>query len=386
MIVGRGEERVMGEKAMSDAVMSDTGRKDGLRRGDTGIESLGALAFGPGDVLFVADSRRAKVVAVDVADHSTSVATGPLDMSDLDGTLAAYLGCDPADVSVKDLAVHPRTGNLYLSVMRGTGNAGQAVLVRIDRADGTVSDLPLDDLAFADVDLVDAPTEDDPRQDFRLGEGEEMDFGGRKFRIARVPARLSSITDLAYVDGMVLVAGLANEEFASTLRRIPFPFSGEQAMTGLEIFHVSHGVWETAAPIRTFVPYQGGASILASYTCTPLVHFPLADLAPGGKAKGRTVAELGAGNQPLDIVSFRQDGEEHLLVSHTSHPLMKISCADIDRQGALTEPKGPEGVPRTLPDLAGISLMDNLDDDHIVAVQTDGSGVRHLRTLKTASL
>ena len=88
------------------------------------------------------------------------------------------------------------------------------------------------------------------------------------------------------------------------------------------------------------------------------------------------VAELGAGNQPLDIVSFQQGGAEHLLVSHTAHPLMKIACADIDRQEALTEPKEPAGVPRTLPDLAGVSLMANLDDDHILAVQDDESGAR----------
>jgi hypothetical protein len=116
------------------------------------------------------------------------------------------------------------------------------------------------------------------------------------------------------------------------------------------------------------------------------VHFPLSDLTAGGHAKGRTVAELGAGNQPLDIVSFQQGGAEHLLVSHTAHPLMKIACADIDRQEALTEPKEPAGVPRTLPDLAGVSLMANLDDDHILAVQADESGARHLRSLKTASL
>ena len=61
---------------------------------------------------------------------------------------------------------------------------------------------------------------------------------------------------------------------AAGLRRIPFPFPERaDSVTGnnLEIFHVSHGKWETAAPIRAFVPYQDGRSILASYTCTPVV-------------------------------------------------------------------------------------------------------------------
>jgi len=142
-----------------------------------------------------------------------------------------------------------------------------------------------------------------------------------------------------------LIAGLSNEEFSSKLRRIPFPFSDEVTGSNLEIFHVSHGKWETAAPIRAFVPYDGGRSILASYTCTPVVHFPLADLAPGAKAVGRTVAELGAMNQPLDMVSFAQDGEEHLLVANSSHGLVKIACRDIDSQVPLTEPREPVGCP-----------------------------------------
>jgi hypothetical protein len=241
-------------------------------------------------------------------------------------------------------------------------------------------------VAHAVADLTDAPAEDDPRLDTVLGDGEAHEYNGRVIRVTRVPARLSAITDLAYVDGTVLVAGMSDEEFSSTLRRIPFPFDGRQASSNLEIFHVSHGAWETAAPIRTFVPYAGGDAILASYTCTPLVHFPMTDLADGARATGRTVAELGWGNQPLSMVAFQQDGAEHLLVSHTAYPPMKIACADIDAQEALTEPKAPVGVPRTLEDLAGVTLLATLDEAHVLAVQADEAGTRSLRSLKTASL
>jgi hypothetical protein len=191
---------------------------------------------------------------------------------------------------------------------------------------------------------------------------------------------------MAYVDGTLLVAGMSNEEFSSNLRRLPFPFTGEMTENSLEIFHVSHGKWETAAPIKTFVPYEGGRSILASYTCTPVVHFPLADLAPGTKTTGRTVAELGAMNQPLDMVSFTQDGGEYLLVSNTSHGLIKIACSDIDSQAALTEPKEPIGVPREVEALQGVSRLASLNGTYVLALQKDETGERHLRSLKTASL
>ncbi len=37
---------------------------------------------------------------------------------------------------------------------------------------------------------------------------------------------MQTITDMEYVNGNVIVAGLSNEEWASALRSIPFPFNG----------------------------------------------------------------------------------------------------------------------------------------------------------------
>jgi hypothetical protein len=361
----------------------------GMAMGTPQLESVGPITFGPDDVLFVADNKRAAIVAIDVADPSPSAAGEPFDLDDLDARVASYLGCPVKDVFVRDLAVHPRTHNVYLSVIRGAGDAARPAILRIDRVDGSVSALLLEGVPYSEVLLADAPAIDDERTETSLAEGDEgedVTFGDRTFRVLRTPVRMSTVTDLKYIEGTLLVAGLSNEEFASTLRRIRFPFTGDVAATGLEIFHVSHGQWETAAPIRTFVPYEGGSSILASYTCTPLVHFPLDELQPGARAKGRTVAELGSGNTPLDIVTFTRDGEDHLLISHTRHPLMKIACRDIDAQAALTEPREPVGVPRQLPDLEGIGRMDNLNGDYVLVVQRDAEGRRHLRSLKTASL
>jgi hypothetical protein len=365
----------------------------GLRLGTASIGSAGPITFGPEGILFLADNAAARVYAVDVADPGATAGIEPFDLDDVDTRVGAFLGCGPDDVAIRDLAVHPRSHNVYLSVQRGRGDAGQAVLVRIDRLEGSVTDVALVDVPIASVALTDAPAEDDERVVITLpkgDEGEELQVGERTIRILRQPIRTATVTDMAYVDGALLVAGLSNEEFSSKLRRIPFPFpaSNADAVTGnnLEIFHVSHGKWETEAPIRTFVPYQGGQSILASYTCTPVVHFPLAELTPGTKTVGRTVAELGAMNQPLDMVSFVQGGEEHLLVANSAHGLIKIACRDIDAQAPLTEPKAPVGVPRETEDLQGITRLANLDDGHVLALQVDGSGRQHLRSLKSASL
>ena len=291
----------------------------GLRRGRVDLRSAGPITFGPAGILFLADNAAATVLAVDVADPGPAGGSEPFDLADVDARVGSFLGCEPADVVIKDMAVHPQSHNVYLSVQRGHGAAAQAVLMRISRLDGSVTDVPLEDVPVAAAAIGDAPAEDDERLDITLplgDEGEELQVGERKIRILRRPIRTSTVTDMAYVDGTLLIAGLSNEEFSSRLRRIPFPFRAGVTGSSLEIFHVSHGKWETAAPIRAFVPYDGGASILASYTCTPVVHFPLADLTDGAKAVGRTVAELGAVNQPLDMVSFDQDGRARPLDRH----------------------------------------------------------------------
>jgi hypothetical protein len=361
----------------------------GLEVGRADIRSAGPIAFGPDGILFVADNAGARVLAVDVADSGEVAGPEPFDMDDVDARIGSFLGCASEDLVIRDIAVHPLSHNVYLSVQRGGGDAGQAVLIRIDSADGTITDVPLDAVPLAEAAIADAPAADDERLDITLplgNEGEELKVGERTIRILRQPIRTSTVTDMAFVNGKLLVAGLSNEEFSSRLRRIPFPFSSDGTASSLEIFHVSHGKWETAAPIRAFVPYAGGTSILASYTCTPVVHFPLADLTDGAKTVGRTVAELGAVNQPLDMVSFTRDGQEYLLVANSAHGLVKIACRDIDGQEPLTEPTEPVGVPREAKDLQGIRRLANLGSDHVLVLQADASGHQHLRSLKTASL
>jgi hypothetical protein len=366
---------------------------DGMKPGTPQLKSGGPIAFGPDDVLFVADNRSATVYAIDVADDGEAGPADTFDLDDLDSKLCGFLGCSLEDLVLRDMAVHPRTHNIYFSIMRGRGSAGVPLILKLDHRDATLSEVSLENVRFSQVSIENAPAEDDQRTDFSLVEPDgnevavnEIELPDRTLKIAMMPARMATITDLAYADGVLLVAGMSNEEFASNLRRIPFPFNGEAIDNSTEIFHVSHGMWETAAPIRTFVPYEGGKSILASYTCTPLVHFSLGALKGGDQVKGRTVAELGHGNQPLDMVSYSQGSDEYVLVANSSYPLMKFASNDIDAQAGLTEPQEPRGVSRVEVDVPGVIRMDNFNGDYVLVLQQDDSGSRHLRSLKTASL
>jgi len=367
----------------------DTG-KYGLAVGTPAIKSVGPLTFGPDGILFVADNVGATIFAIDLDDADPASKTHVVNVENLDSRLAAYLGCPREDVSIRDMAVHPSSENVYLSVMRGSGADGIPLVIKV-AADGTISDVPLDDIAFSQTTIQDAPAQNDERTDGRVVRGDREGEArvmpsGKTLHIARDRLRNVAVTDMAYLDGMLLVAGASNEEFSSTLRRVPFPFTGDTASNSLEIFHVSHGRYETAAPIRTFMPYAGNSSVVASYTCTPVVHFSLGDFQPGSQVKGRTVAELGSGNTPIDILSFTRDGDEYLLVSNTRHPLIKIACKDIEGQQGLTEPKQPVGVPREALPHEGVSRMANLNHSYVLMMQEDPAGDVHLRSYASASL
>jgi hypothetical protein len=364
--------------------------KYGLEVGTPDIKSVGPITFGPEGILFVADNAGAAIFAIDVGDDGMSTASSRLEVDHLDARLAAFLGCGRGDVAIRDMAVHPSSRTVYLSVMRGSGLAAVPLIIRVE-ADGSLSEVPLENVPFSQMVIDNAPAPDDDRQDVRVvvgsdREGEELQVGEIRLRIARDKLRTSTVTDMAWIDGLLLVAGASNEEFSSALRRIAFPFNGDLLTNSLEIYHVSHGQYETASPIRTFVPYGGNTSVLASYTCTPVVHISLTDIESGTQAKGRTVAELGAMNQPLDMISYEREGEEYLLVSNTRHPLIRIACRDIDGQEGLTAPKEPVGVPRDALAPEGVTRMANLGASHVLMMQRDADGELHLHSYDTAAL
>jgi hypothetical protein len=190
--------------------------------------------------------------------------------------------------------------------------------------------------------------------------------------------RMDTITSLAYVKGKVYIAGLSNEEFASTLRAVPYPFQAAEKGAGIEIFHRAHGRFETASPVRTFVPFEINqeASILAAYTCTPLVRIPVSELKPGNKVKGTTIAELGSGNRPLDMIVYSKGGKNFILMANSSRGVMKLPADNLETFKPITARTDIAGVPyETVSALQGVQQLDKLDDGNAVVLVASGSSV-----------
>lgn len=377
-------------------VSETDGLPTGFELGSPGLRSVGPLTFSPDGVLFVADNAQARIVALDFSADDQKIDVVELD--NLDERLAAVLGCAVGDVFIRGLATHPLSGAPYLSVMRGSGESAVPLLIMIGDG-GALSEVGLDRVGYASTSIEDAPAADDIRLErYVVPDGDpqgtplEVPQAGVTVWVGQDSMRNTTVTDLAFVGGELLVAGASNEEFVSTLRRIPVPFGGQAQTSSLEIFHVSHGQYETQSPIRTFVACGGGAGVLASYTCTPMVYFPLSDLAGSAThVVGRTVADLGAASSPLDMVCYSHAGEEYALVSNARHPLMKIACRDIDAQSALTQAREdpatlqqPVGVPREMLPHKGVTRM-AVADGHVLMLQRDDAGL-HLRAYSSASL
>ena len=328
----------------------------GMQTGKVDLKSAGALAIGPDGIVFVGDTLGAKIVALDVDDRTPSKAPANLEIKGVNEKIAAMLGTAADQILIQDVVVNPVSKNVYLAVSRGRGADAVPFLLRADPA-GKLSEVSLANIKHQSVSLVDQPTAD--RQ------------------------RMETITQLKYVDGKVMVAGLSNEEFSSSLRAIPFPFQSADKGAGIEIWHGSHGRFETNAPVRTFVPYEinGEKAILAAYTCTPLVRIPVSDLKAGNKVKGTTIAELGAGNKPLDMIVYAKDGKHFILMANSSRGVMKLTGDHLEGFSPITAKTEVTGVPyETIADLKGVQQLDKYDDTRALVLM-GANGSLDLRTV-----
>jgi len=300
--------------------------KVNLPVGKVPLTSAGSLAFGPDGILFVADSVGAKIVAIDTND-AKPVAKASINVEGVDGKIAAMVGVPADQIVINHVVVNPISKNSYLSASRGKGPDAAPLIAKVDTA-GKITLLSLDSAPNEAVSLVDAP---------------EANSSGRQ------NPRMQTITDMTYVNGDLMVAGLSNEEWSSALRSIPFPFKSAEKGATLQIWHSSHGRYETQAPIRTFVPYDisGQQYVLAAYTCTPLVKIPVSELKPGAQVKGAEIADLGAGNQPIDMVPYKKDGHQYILIANTSFGVVKLKADNIETYPTISAPQRTDvaGVP-----------------------------------------
>ena len=226
----------------------------------TRVRSISALALAPDGKLIAADWRAGALhaLALPVLPDAREASFNILDLSD---RLAEAYRLD-SGVRITAAAMHTPSQTVFLAVALGRRTDAPVALAAVDGG-GNITTLDADALIAASLPLSQEP-----------GEARIWD---------RQPARTLLVTDMKFFGDELIVAGLANATFSSTLRRIPYPFAGPGTISAIEMYHAVHNQLETRAPVRAFnvIDVAGTPTLLAAYTCTPLVTVPLVELKDG---------------------------------------------------------------------------------------------------------
>ena len=359
-------------------------KDSGMKKGTPNIISFSVLEFNNDGILFIGDSKGGAVYAVDLNDNQVSTNEKGLNIPDLEDKLAGMLGTTADNIMIHDMAVNPVSQNIYMSVSRGRAKwtsrweipndlVDADILIKVSPS-GEMSEASLKDVAFSSV-TIPNPVDANVEHGWKTG----------------ATLRSDAITDIAFDDGVVYISGLSNEEFRSALWTAPFPFSEDVKVNTLEIFHGAHGKWETASPIRAFLPYKlnNQKQLLAAYLCTPLVTIDATKLENEKHVKGRTVAEFGSGNFPIDMVLYENNGKDYILMSNSALPLLLFDPKNVaEFQGEITEEvkgylAGVEYTPRSG---SGVQQLADFNTKYILATQRLPNGKLALTSLSKERL
>ncbi len=330
------------------------------------LKTAAKLAFDDAGTLYIADWKAARVYAVKVPAAAPAPAA-PFNLQDVQRPIAKALKTKSASLRFDDLAVQPGTGLAYVSVTAG----GKAAVVSIDAA-GKVKRLPTSRLGTYAV-IADPPPAD---QSFWR----------------ELPAPALTVTDMKVHQGRLYLAGLSNRNFASALRVFDLPLGAKGRTATVEMYHPVHNQVETRAPIRamSFVSVDGVPSMVAAYTCTPLVLIPLDAIKDGAHIVGKTIGEMGWGSAPVGMVSYRLGDKEMVLLANSSRSADLMSVDAIAEQARLPGLKDPISVPdqpyagvrASMTPMSAVTRFDNLDDKLLLALRRDGaSGAMQLVTI-----
>lgn len=324
------------------------------------VRSVGAITFADANTVVLADWKGGEIHALQLTP-TTPTAAQPFRLKNISSPIARALHVQPDALRFEGMAFRPGTELAYITLSVQHGQAQTPALVSVG-SNGKVTVVNLTKTPQTHVEIKARPAADQRFWD-------------------DIPAATLTVTDMVFNDGKLYVAGLSNGSFASTLRVYDFPFNGTSTATSIEMYHAVHNQVETRAPIRkmTIATLNGEPSLIAAYTCTPLVTIALKDLKDGAHIVGKTVAELGWGSAPVDMVSFDAGQGPMVLLtnSHKSADLMTLeSIAAASQQPGLNTPiKWPNephlGVKAIPVPISGVARLGDQSKEFLAALRRD---------------
>lgn len=304
------------------------------------LKFAGALEFSDTGTLFVGDNYNGAIYAFDVTGASAPDNVVPVNIGDIDVKIADTLGVAKSAIVINDMATHPVTADIYISVSR-IGNFESAPAIMKISQDAKIELVDLEKVAFQKQALTNYPAKDTTFRPRGLGKGEPL---VRDLAKGNIKLNSLAIMDMEYHEGELFVSGVATDNFLSTLRRMPFPFTDKQSAANIEMYHISHNQYETRAPIRamSIQKIDGKSQLVAAYTCSPIVLIDLEDIVDGAKVSARTLMDYGNG-QPVDMISYKFEGKDTLFLTNNSRSPYVIPVDSLNGAKVITQDDLPEG-------------------------------------------
>lgn len=265
------------------------------------IKFAGALEFAEDGTLFVGDNHNGAIYAFEVPEDANEQQIMPSSIANIDAKIAELLGVGAGAIEINDIATHPVSNDIYISVTRIGNLVSHPAIVTVS-PDQNISLLDLAALEFQKQELNEFPNGEITFNGRPGGPGPALPRDRAK---TAVPISSLAIMDMEFYDGELFVSGVATDNFLSTLRRMPYPFDGAQSVANVEMYHIAHDQYESRAPIRamSIQEIDGKPQLVAAYTCSPIVLVPLDEIEDGAKISARTIMDYGNG-QPLDMIAF----------------------------------------------------------------------------------
>lgn len=324
-------------------------------------QSVTVLKFGGDDTLFVGDSKSATLYAYTVPVGTNAEAQKAYNIHDLSTKIATFAKVGIMDIIVRDMALHPTSKEAYIAFDTKTKTGYVSQIIIVNQA-GKIRKFDLVTTKHTETSFTDAPT-----NNLKIWD--------------KTSLRSMTFTDIDFFKGKVYISGMSNAEFSSVLRVVDYPFINKVTSSSVEIFHAVHGQNETRAPIQTmqFITLNNEDYILAAYTCTPLVLIPVKEIKDGAHIVGKTIAELGYGNTPVDIIKFQSEGfdkkpYEGIILANRNRTAQFINLNDITKSATensigYTGMIEHSGTPINNLPMIGLMQMDDQDGYHIVTMR-----------------
>jgi len=298
------------------------------------LKFAGALEFSDQGTLFVGDNVNGAIYAFDMQESNQPKQISPIKIDDIDVRIGNLLGVGPRAIEINDMEVHPISHEVFISVSRIGNYATKPAIIKVSHT--------------GQIDLLDLNTFNHTKQALANYPDQETKFKARGLMgqpptpkdLAKGDVNLSSlaIMDMVFHKNELYVAGVAYDNFLSSLRKISFPFNGSQTTTSVEMYHIAHDQYETRAPIRamSIQTIDGEEQLIAAYTCSPIVMVPLDKIVDGAKIAANSIGDMGNG-QPIDMIPYTLNDQSMLFVTNNSRSPQVIPLSGLNGAKVVTD-------------------------------------------------